>query len=79
MATITIKNIPDDVYEKLKETATMHRRSINSEVIRIIEQAVNPQRIDPEAMLAQARELRETLDVYVTEEELNRAKNEGRP
>lgn len=79
MATITIKNIPDDVYERLKETAAVHRRSINSEVIHIIEQAVTPRRVDAEAILVRARELRETLNIYVTEEDLNRAKNEGRP
>ncbi len=33
MATITVKNIPGDLYEHLKERAQAHRRSLNSEVI----------------------------------------------
>ncbi|MDQ3254247.1 MAG: Arc family DNA-binding protein, partial [Acidobacteriota bacterium] len=33
MATLTIKNLPDDLYQQLKRTAAQHRRSINSEVI----------------------------------------------
>jgi plasmid stability protein len=30
MPALTIKNIPDDVYRTLKQTAEIHRRSINS-------------------------------------------------
>lgn len=79
MATLTIKNVPDELYQKLKESAEANRRSINSEVIYIIEQAVRPHRVNPDEILARARELREQLNVYVTEEELNQAKDEGRP
>jgi len=35
--TITVKNIPYDLYEKIKQNAVEHRRSINNEVIAIIE------------------------------------------
>lgn len=79
MATLTIKNIPEDVYEKLKAAAKVNRRSINSEIIMIIEGAVYPQKMDVGELLAQTRLLREQLPVYVTDEELNQAKNEGRP
>ncbi|MFW6063430.1 MAG: FitA-like ribbon-helix-helix domain-containing protein [Chloroflexota bacterium] len=80
MATITVKNIPDDLYEKLKEQAAAHHRSINSEIIACIENAVRSRRIDPEAEIARARMLRERLgDFYTTEEEITRAKREGRP
>lgn len=79
MATLTIRNIPDDLYEKLKETAKTNRRSLNSEVIYIIERAFSSHRLEPAEIIASAREIRETLDLYVTEEDLNRAKNEGRP
>jgi antitoxin FitA len=30
--TLTLKNIPDAVYDRLKLSAKMHRRSMNSEV-----------------------------------------------
>ena len=30
MATMTIKNMPDDLYAALKETAAANRRSLNS-------------------------------------------------
>jgi plasmid stability protein len=79
MATITVKNIPDDVYERIKEQAKRNRRSINSEIIMLMERAVMSYRIDPEEILESARVIRESLDFVATEEEINRAKNEGRP
>ena len=59
--------------------AKTNRRSINSEVIVIIEQAIEQQRPNPNEMLKRVKQLREKLDIYVTEEEINAAKNEGRP
>ncbi|MDP6227489.1 MAG: Arc family DNA-binding protein, partial [Dehalococcoidia bacterium] len=37
MATLTIKNIPDGLCHRLRESAKQHRRSINSEVIVCLE------------------------------------------
>lgn len=36
-ATLTLKNIPDAVYERLKRSAEAHRRSVNSEAIACLE------------------------------------------
>jgi len=30
MPAVTVKNIPDELYKKLKDSAANHRRSINS-------------------------------------------------
>jgi len=80
MATITIKNIPDDLYEQLKEAAAANRRSINSEVIHLIEQAVSARQLDPEAFIARARLLRErAADYRLTDETLREARTAGRP
>ena len=80
MPSITIKNIPEDLYERLKEAARTHRRSINSEVIVCIEKAVSSHQIDVEAEISAARELREkTGDYYLTDDELDQFKAEGRP
>lgn len=80
MATITIKNVPDELYEKLKETAAANRRSINSEVIHLIEQAVTARQLDPEAFIARARLLRErTVSYQLTDELLREARTAGRP
>jgi hypothetical protein len=79
MPTITVKNIPEDVYERLKEQAKLNRRSINSEIITLMEHALMSYRVDPEEILESARVIRESLDFVATEEEINQAKNEGRP
>ena len=80
MPTITVKNIPADLYERLKQSAQANRRSINSEIIVCIEQAVGSYRVDPEAAIARARLLREkTADYIISEEEFTAAKAAGRP
>jgi plasmid stability protein len=40
MPTITVKNIPTELYELLKQSAAANRRSINSEILTCIERAV---------------------------------------
>lgn len=35
--TLTLKNISDEVYKRLKTSAELHRRSLNSEVILCLE------------------------------------------
>jgi plasmid stability protein len=79
MATVTVKNIPDDLYERLKAAAETNRRSINSEIIVCIEHAVAIRRIDPEKVLESARRLRALTAKHPTnDEEFNQAKAEGR-
>jgi plasmid stability protein len=79
MATLTIKNIPDDLYEQLKQSADAHRRSINSEVIVCLERSLqNPQR-NAEELLAGIRKLRKkTTHHRLTDKLLSHAKGEGR-
>lgn len=59
--TLTLKNIPDAVYERLKNSADSHRRSLNSEAIVCLESVLLPTRIVPGERLARARELRAAL------------------
>jgi antitoxin FitA len=79
MATLTIKNLPDELYEQIKTSAAVNRRSINQEVIYLIEQVLAANAVGQEATLEEVRVLREQLGIYVTDEEINQAKNEGRP
>ena len=41
MPSITIKNIPADMYESLKKQAAANQRSITAEIIYLIEQSVS--------------------------------------
>ena len=49
MTTITLKNIPDDLYERLKSQAQAHRRSVNSELIHCLETVLRPKKITTDA------------------------------
>jgi plasmid stability protein len=79
MATVTVKNIPDELYARLKSVAEINRRSINSEIIVCIENAVVSHRIDLEKTLENARQLRHlTTGHLISDDEFNQAKEEGR-
>lgn len=79
MPTITVKNIPPDIYEKLKRAAEASRRSINSEIIACIERAVSSNELDPEALVARARKLRAKTAAHpISDRELTQAKSAGR-
>ena len=79
MASITIKNIPDELYERLKQAASAHHRSVNSELIYCLEKTLLPSKLSATDLKDSAKILRskvmaERIDV----EEINYAKNEGR-
>ena len=59
--TLTLKNIPDDVYDRLKLSAETHRRSMNSEAIVCLEAVLLPGKVTLVERLARARELRAAL------------------
>jgi plasmid stability protein len=79
MPTITVKNIPTEIYEKLKSSAQASHRSINSEIIACIERTVFSQRINPDLLLANARKLRlKTTFHPITDDDFTQAKTTGR-
>ena len=80
MPALTIKNIPDELYDRLKEAARAHRRSLNSEILYCVERTLVPYKTDVSTHLAIARKLREKTAAYnLTDELLDSAKNDGRP
>jgi plasmid stability protein len=56
-----LKSIPDEVYQRLKDSARTHRRSLNSEAIVCLEAVLLPGRINSTEFLARARKLRAEL------------------
>lgn len=38
--TITVKNVPEEIYERIKLQAKVNRRSVNSEIVSIFERTV---------------------------------------
>ncbi len=75
MRNITVKNIPDDVYDQLKQSAKINRRSINQEIIVCIESSIQGTVIEPQQLLENARRLRKkTAGHPISNAELNRIK-----
>lgn len=76
---ITIRDIPNDVYEKLKKQADLHHRSINSEVIVYLKQLVQSNRRDINQIIARANRLKQKASGTISIEEIQQAIDEGRP
>lgn len=77
--TLTLKNIPDEVYARLKRSAEIHRRSLNGEAIVCIETVLFPTKIAPAERLARARELRGALlQTKFRALDIGKMKREGR-
>jgi plasmid stability protein len=80
MPTITVKNIPEDLYDQLRAAAQRNRRSINGEIINRIERSLASRRIPADHLLARIRRLHEGFGGRVlTVEEIDDARREGRP
>lgn len=78
--TLTLKNIPDDVYDQLKVSAEAHRRSMNSEAIVCLEAVLLPTKVTPTERLARARDLRAALPkVPFKVRDMDELKRAGRP
>lgn len=78
--TLTLKNIPDAVYDRLKLAAEMHRRSLNSEAIVCLESVLLPTKMMPSERLARARKLRAALPAEkFLARDIDAAKHEDRP
>jgi plasmid stability protein len=83
MPNITLKGVPDGLYNELKRRAAAARRSLNGEAIVWLERALagppDP-RVDPVAFTAHVRETQAKYNIKpMTPEEIRDAIHEGRP
>lgn len=79
MPTLTIKGLPDPVYERLKAQAEAHRRSLNGEIIVCLERAVGATPFNPAEWMAEARALRQRIKgPPLSARELRAAREAGR-
>ena len=79
MRSITIKNIPDPLHQRLRQEATRHHRSLNSEIIACLQQAIGSQPVEAEALLAKARAIRTQFKGQLTDAAIKEMKSQGRP
>lgn len=79
MPTITLKGIPPDLYERLKKSAARHRRSVNSEMLHVLEQSLLPRHRDVKEILARIDAHRKQMNLTpLTDDEIREAKRRGR-
>jgi len=78
MPTLTIKNVPEELHEQLKEQADRHRRSMNSEAIWILEQVLTPSRRSAEEAIARAKALNDRIGKTFDADLIEEGKREGR-
>jgi len=80
MPALTLKNIPDDIYLRLKEAAHLHHRSMNSEILYCLERVLSSRKIDIKERLSAAHKLRlMTRSHRLTDDLLAKVKGDGRP
>jgi antitoxin FitA len=78
MPNITIKNIPENLLQKIKESSANNRRSMNAEIIFRLEQGLVENK-RKKLSLDKIRSLRATTQQhFLTEVELTKIKDEGR-
>ena len=80
MPTVTLKNIPDELYAHLKEAARAHHRSLNSEILYCVVRILLGRQVTLDDRLAAAQNLRKLSARHpLTDDLLDDAKNQGRP
>ncbi|MFB6248025.1 MAG: Arc family DNA-binding protein [Salinibacter sp.] len=77
MPTLTIKGVPPELHEKLKERAERHRRSMNNELLTILKRTLTPSRKSAEEAIAEAEALNDRIGKTFPDI-VNEAKRTGR-
>ena len=76
---LSLKGVPDEVYERLKASATVNHRSLNGEIIARLEAQVLPRRPTAQDHLAAIRATRDRLATTVFDHaDFDSYKREGR-
>ena len=78
MSTITLKNVPSEIHASLRTQAKAHGRSLNKEIIAILSDRLHATRVNAAAVEVQARSVRESMGVYLTDRDLKALRNAGR-
>ncbi|MGL6340085.1 MAG: FitA-like ribbon-helix-helix domain-containing protein [Waterburya sp.] len=76
MTNITVRNIPEEVYQEIKNEASRNKRSINSEIILRLKKGCTNEQADRLLTLEKIRQLRNTTKgrMKLTEEIISQAR-----
>jgi|GEM_PF-1446448 len=79
MPAISLKAVPARLHRQLKARAARHQRSLNQEVLAVLEEAVAPaRRLEVAALQAGMRQFRARLGFTTSQEEIDQFKRAGR-
>ena len=78
MSAITIKDIPPSIHKTLKSRARQHGRSLNKEIIMTLQSALHSAPVDVADISLQAKSVRESMGVYLTQVDIDALKQSGR-
>ncbi|HEY3204692.1 MAG TPA: Arc family DNA-binding protein, partial [Thermoanaerobaculia bacterium] len=78
MANVTVKDLPEKLHRRLKARALQHHRSLNREIIALLEAAAAPQKLDSDSLLARAASLRNRVGGRLTDSDLAALRRAGR-
>lgn len=78
MSTITVKQLPEKVHRVLKARAKAHGRSLNKEIIAILDSHVHASKVDASEVANRARAVRETMNIFLTQKDLAEFRKSGR-
>ena len=79
MPAITLKNIPEDLYTKIKKSAESNFRSINSEILFRLKSSISQQKPEVKNLLSQIHAINRKINIPILNDTfISSAKNEGR-
>ena len=79
MPAITLKNVPNELYEDIKTSASQNMRSINNEIIYRLRTTLSHQKIHPKRLISKIDRLNSRLSLpKLNDKFLFEAKNQGR-
>lgn len=79
MTNLSLKNVPDELYQRLRARAHDHRRSLNSEILFTLEQATKSVTIAPAEFLERVASIQVRIKgPPLTDKFIRSAKADGR-
>jgi plasmid stability protein len=75
---ITVKGVPAGLHERLRHTAKQNGRSLNAEILSVLERALVPTPADRKDLLVRVREIRSSLGFQTDSASILESRGEGR-
>jgi len=79
MTTLSLKDVPPELHQRLRALAEAHGRSLNKEIIASLERVTAPTRVNIPQYLSRIARIHQQIDFEVTLDEIQEAIHVGRP